>query len=220
MFNTEEFKQWFGKGSLPDTLSLAFNGSSDHIKTSVEVSFKRVNAAFSHYAATMKDERMSKSERAKALKEGQDFINGELTRSLSNLRRLVDAEENEYSIQRKRATEDGISDEFALQLAAQIREIGGNNADVIISDMRFIKAINRVPAAIAGLTPEQVQKYTDSALARHMPDVVALGHSANAGARSVDRLDRVAMDTAGKVAESLNMEDLKATANLRSFLAI
>lgn len=220
-FNPQELKEAVYKGALPDTWGMSYNGTSPKVAEAVTGAFTATNAAFQHYAAVFKDERLSRSERAKAYAKGRDFVNSKVDAKVKSARAALESEEREYRTQREYALTAGMTDEMALSLAVQLRQVGGEGAfGVAGSDFRFIQAVARVPAAVSGFTQEQVDSLLGVGFERHKPDIAALGKSVEMGRMSVDRAEKTFLDTAFLIGNSIDEDDLKAATALENYLKL
>lgn len=215
MIDHREWATWVGKGELPSTIGLQLNGSDPTVGRSVEAGFEVLNRGFRHFAAVSKDPALSPGERARALAQGQTFINGQLTTAVNAARREMDALATRASRERESFVKGSISDDLAVALAIQIRTLGKS---VIGSDQRFAQAIARVPPAIAGLTPEDVTMYVDDSIQRHAPELAALVRSVDLSRATVRRLEQTAMHLAAELDKSLDRDALKRDSEFRSLL--
>lgn len=215
MIDQKEWATWVGKGSLPATLSVPLNGSDPGVSEAVAGGFEVLNRAFKHYAAVTKEPSLSLGERSRAQAEGQRYLNGAVTRAVNAATSQFKELSERAARERESFTKGTLSDDMALALAVQVRTLGKS---VISSDPRFAQAINRCPAAVAGLSDEDVKSYTNNAIEKHNPDLAALERSVALSRHGVQRLERVALHLAGQVEKSIDPDALAKNTEFRSLL--
>lgn len=204
MINPTEFQSWMNAGQIPETMGMAFNGADAGVSSACSAAFVSLNRAFKHYAAVTADKTLSPGERARSLKAGQAYIDRELTKAMSEAKTRADYFATQVSQEREKFVTGSLSDEFALSLAVQLRSFGNDAASVAMTDPRFVQALNRVPAAVAGLKTERVAQLTEAAIQQNAPELAARLESVKAGQATYERLERVAMELATRVSRAID----------------
>lgn len=216
MIDVREWNGWLAAGSLPSTISQPMNGADPAVSQSVANGFEVLNKAFRHFAAVSEDPALSPGERARALVQGQTFLNREVNAAVnaatSQFRQLSERATRE----RESYVKGSMSDDLALGISLQIRALGKT---IITSDPRFMQAINRVPAAVSGLENDaDVAMHTNATIERHNPDLALLERSVAQSRHDVKRLERVALHLAAQVDASIDRDILKKDSEFRSLL--
>lgn len=212
--DAREFAQWVGEGKLPQTLGV-FNGADSVVAEATATARETLDRCFKHYSAVSKETRLSPGEKARQLKEAQDFINGAVSRSVASANARMQELADRATRERDRFVAGSISDELAMSLCLQIRQLGST---VITSDPRFMSAINKIPAAVSGLDDSQVRLHTDATIQRHNPALAQLEHSVAMSRDGVRRVEKVALHLAAEIDRNLDREALHREESFRSLL--
>lgn len=216
MIDQKEWANWVGNGSLPATISMPLSGADPRVGESVANGFEVLNRAFKHYSAVSKDPALSPGERARALAQGQTFINAQVGRAVNAATAQFKELSERATRERDTYVKGTMGDDLALGLALQVRQLGKT---IISTDPRFMQAVNRVPAAVSGLDNEaDVAMHTAATIERHNPDLALLERSVAQSKVGVERLEKVALHLAGVVAQSIDKDALLKDSEFKSLL--
>lgn len=207
----DEFMGWVHAGSLPKTMTHShFNGTDDAVAFATTAAYEVLNKAVKHYSVVTQDKKLSPGERARSLKAGMDFMDDSVQRAKGVARRADEFVQERATAAKEKFIRGTLTDEFALSLAVQLRMLGKDNSTsittLVMSDPRFIQAINRVPPAVSGLSSEKVKSFTEAAISQHAPDVQALLNTAEASGKTFDRLNRVNTELSLRIARDFDPE--------------
>ncbi len=106
---------------------------------------------------------MSQGQKAAAIKKAHANFDAKGTAAITQVRAAVEQEKQETAATIAAHFGRSMSDEMAFLLVQSLR--GQQDAwGIVRSDHRYLAALERVPAAVAGLTPEQVGEWREFAV--------------------------------------------------------
>ena len=138
---------------------------------------------------------MSQGQKAAAIRKAHGSFNERGTAAIEQLRAAVEQDKADTAAAIKGKLGSPMSDEMAFLIVQSLR--GQKDAwGIVQSDSRYLAALERVPAAVAGLTPETVTEWREHTI-KTDPELAPLLKRDEMNSQTLEQAESLAVACAG-----------------------
>ena len=155
---------------------------------------------------TRESKLLSPGQKAKAISKAHKSFDQQATACLNYLNTAAAQEQSDTDAAIAKQFGHSMSDEMAFLLVQSLRGQADAN-QIVKSDSRYLAALDKVPAAVAGLTPERVAEWKEAAV-MSVPELAEMRRMNAANAATVEQIHSLGMACAGWMAAQVDEEGI------------